>query len=340
MQVICELSKEFVSLPQDEAESCFHAEMALPHDVLSNEDVFLATIEASSHKLFRIASRLSLTFNLGKLMCISSTEKADLLHNAREIVLPEEGSIGVSYRNRSQCISSQDVITPLSKILTKNRSVDLSCPDIRIRVIINDTAVYVMQVVHTIDRSDFEKRKAQYRPFFSPISLHPKLARALVNITKINQSSCILDPFCGTGGFLLEAGLIGATLIGCDIEDKMIRGCEKTLTHYGIKGFDLICADVGTLEETIDQVDAIVTDLPYGKSTTTRGESLQELVSRAYQQFSKILAKDGKAVVGSHSPDLLQIGTKHLNLQKMYSIPVHQSLTRYFGVFQPNPKSF
>ena len=79
-----------------------------------------------------------------------------------------------------------------------------------------------------IDRTCFEERKVQHRPFFSPISLHPKLARVLVNISAIKRDETLLDPFCGTGGILIEAGLIGAKVIGSDIEEKMIEGLNPS----------------------------------------------------------------------------------------------------------------
>ena len=118
----------------------------------------------------------------------------------------------------------------------------------------------------------------QHRPFFSPISLHPKLARALVNLSSIKKGETLLDPFCGTGGIIIEAGLIGAKILGSDIEKKMIEGCKKTLEFYRIKEYELFCSDIGDIHKFVkNSVDAVVTDLPYGKSTTTKGEELSHL---------------------------------------------------------------
>jgi len=56
-------------------------------------------------------------------------------------------------------------------------------------------------------KSGFGKRKPHMRPGFHPSSLNPKLARAFVNLTGIRKGT-IVDMFCGTGGILIEAGLI------------------------------------------------------------------------------------------------------------------------------------
>ena len=172
------------------------------------------------------------------------------------------------------------------------------------------------------------------QPFFSPISLHPKLARALVNLSSIKKDETLLDPFCGTGGILLEAGLIGAKIIGSDIEDKMTEGCKKTLNFYKIKNYDLHCSDIGDIGSYIDKVDAIVTDLPYGKSTTTRGEKIDNLYLRAFESMSKLLKKGRKAVVGISNKDYLSIGKKYFSLVEEHDFKVHRSLNRNFAVFE------
>ena len=94
----------------------------------------------------------------------------------------------------------------------------------------------------------------------------------------------MLDPFCGTGGILLEAGLIGIHIIGSDIEQKMIDGCQKNLEFYHLKNFQLFCADIGDISQYVSSVDAIVTDFPYARATTTKGEQLTKLYNRAFDE--------------------------------------------------------
>ena len=143
-----------------------------------------------------------------------------------------------------------------------------------------------------------------------------------------------MDPFCGTGGILLEAGLIGAKVIGSDIEEKMIEGCKKTLDHYNIKNYELFCCDIGDIAKHVKNVDAVVTDLPYGKSTTTMGESVFDLSSRAFDSISSILKKKSRAVVGLPNSDLISVGENYLTLVDIFEFRVHRSLTRFFAVFE------
>lgn len=68
--------------------------------------------------------------------------------------------------------------------------------------------------------------------------LPPKLAQIMVNlacgpITGIKNSSKnkirILDPFCGTGVILQEAALLGCSVYGTDLSEKMIKFSQENL---------------------------------------------------------------------------------------------------------------
>jgi len=150
----------------------------------------------------------------------------------------------------------------------------------------------------------------------------------------VKKHDTLLDPFCGTGGILLEAGLLGVQIVGSDIEQKMIEGCRKNLEFYDLANFTLHCADIGEIPKYVDSVDAIVTDFPYARATTTKGEQLTELYARAFYAISQILKKNGRAVVGLSSKEILTVGKKYLSIVDTYPVKSHRSLTRYFVVYK------
>jgi tRNA (guanine10-N2)-dimethyltransferase len=147
----------------------------------------------------------------------------------------------------------------------------------------------------------------------------------------------LFDPFCGTGGILLEAGLIGAHIIGGDIEQKMIDGCKKTFEFYKMKKYRLQCCDIGEIHRYASSVDAVVTDFPYGRSTTTKGERLSTLYDRAFASISSLLKENGRAVIGVSNKEMIATGENHLLLLEVHAFRVHRSLTRYFVVYQKEP---
>ena len=334
MNILFELSKEHEALPKSEIKSCLQSENITYDIVDSNEDALVIDTNASLDKIKKLADRLSMTFFVDKILFFCSPDHEVIKQKAKSNSLKKKGSIAITYKNRTTMINSKKIVSELGDIYSKNRKVNLNNPENEIRVLITNKKIYVGLKIAEIDRPQFEKRKVQFRPFFSPISLHPKIARTLVNLSEIRKNETLLDPFCGTGGILIEAGLIGANLIGSDIEKKMIEGCKKTLDFYGIKNYNLFCCDIGNIKNHVRSVDAVVTDLPYGKSTTTKGEEIEKLYERAFENIAKVLKEKRKLVIGLSNKERISHAKKYFSLVEKYEIRVHKSLTRYFVVFQ------
>ena len=334
MKLIFELSKEHKTLPISEILSVLMAEN-ISHEVIdSNEDVLVVDAEVEKENIKRLTSRLSLTFHIDQMLFSCLPSNSSIRKYAIENRIGKNGSISIRCKNRSNTINSQSILQTLADVYSEQRKVALKNPDIEIRGLITDSNVYVGLKLSELDRSQFENRKAQYRPFFSPISLHPKLARAMVNLSAIKKGEILFDSFCGTGGILIEAGLIGAKIIGSDIEGKMIEGCRKNLDFYNLKNYELFCSDIGNIARYTNKVDAIVTDFPYGKSTTTKGEKIYDLYERAFKNISNVLKENKRAVIGLSNENMLSLGEKYLSLIEKHAFRAHGSLTRYFAVFK------
>lgn len=338
MKYLFELSKEYNSLPQAEVISCLKAEKINYNLIETNEDVVVIETDASLNKMELISNRLASVYFINQLLFSSDPSIEKIEKIACKNNIDKKGSIAIKYRNRSKYIKSQTIVERLADIYSKNRIVNLENPDIEIRAVITDSIVYVGIKIFELKRSQFEHRKVQFRPFFSPISLHPKLARIMVNLSLIKKGDILLDPFCGTGGILLEAGLIGAKVIGSDVELKMIEGSRDTLKHYKIKDYKLFRSDIGDISNNLNVVDSVVTDFPYGKSTTTKGENMSKLYTRAFKSISGVLKKKGILIAGLPNPDAISLGKKYLKIFNVYEIKVHASLTRYFALFYKNNK--
>jgi tRNA (guanine10-N2)-dimethyltransferase len=334
MNLIFELSKEHKTLPKAEIVACLDAEHVSYNVIDSNENIMIIKADIKEQKIKRLAHRISMSFFIDELLFSSLSSIKEIKKHAEATAIEKKGSIAIRCKNRSDDVESQPILHMLAEVYSKDRKVILENPDIEIRCLIDDEQIYVGSKLFEIDRQQFEKRKVQYRPFFSPISIHPKLARALVNLSRIKKDELMLDPFCGTGGMLIEAGLIGAKIVGSDIENKMIEGCKKTLDFYKIKNYKLFCSDIGSIKKHVKKVDAVVTDLPYGKSTTTKGEEIKQLYGRAFENISKVLKKNGRAVVGLSNKDMMSLGEKYFSLVDKHEFRVHRSLTRYFAVYQ------
>lgn len=331
MQLFFELSKEHKILPTHEILGLFLTYNKEIEILDTSKDALVINTSTDNDMIQHIKNRLAYTFSFSDFLFSTTPKKEEIISLINKHPLQQKGSIVVRYRNRSTHINSQEIIQTIAQKYAENRAVDLKKADIEIRVLLTDEKIYIGCLHNHIDRTQYEKRKAQHRPYFSPISLHPKLARVLINLAHITSDSKFYDPFCGTGGFLIEAGLIGCDIYGSDLEEKMVQGTKENLNHFHIKEKQLFRSDIGDIQKKLScNVDAVVTDFPYGKSTTTNKEALSKLYERSFKSISTILNPEGHVVFGLPDLKLEQTFHTYFDIINIYEIPVHRSLTRYF----------
>lgn len=129
-----------------------------------------------------------------------------------------------------------------------------------------------------------------------------QLAKIMINLARAPKSATILDPFCGFGTILSEALLMGYNnIIGSDIEQKMVGGAEKNLQwlQKGCK-VKLFRSAVEEFSKYLKprSIDTIVTE-PYLGPTRQAGNKESELIelyTHTFEQFVKVLKRDGKVV--------------------------------------------
>ena len=209
--------------------------------------------------------------------------------------------------------------------LLKKPKVDLENPKTKIVAMQNKDKIY-FGIQEWENKEDFNERKTQNRPEQQPISLDPKLARACVNLTGSTKS--IYDPFCGTGGFLIEAGLMKLNVIGSDVDEFMIEYSKKNLKHYKIKKFTLSQKDATKISRKYDH---IVTDLPYGRSTKITSK---DLYSRFILRLPKMMKKRAVIIFPNYFNTKRLLNKSKLKIKGHYSVYVHKSLTRDIYVLE------
>ncbi|MBM4249386.1 MAG: methyltransferase domain-containing protein [Euryarchaeota archaeon] len=222
----------------------------------------------------------------------------------------------------------------LGGVLGEGHRIDLTRPDIRVRLFVSEKA-HAGVTLFEQDKRAIEGRRPVRRPFFSPVTLHPKLARALVNLSRVPNGGRVLDPFCGTGGILIEAGLMGMRVAGSDIEWTMVEGARQNLQHYGMTDLRLFQSDIGEVPLSIGEleVDAVVTDAPYGRASGTRGEKVAGIYGRLFRTASSLLGSGKRMVLAVHDPALVP-AHPDFRLVQAFEARVHRSLTRHLMVFE------
>ncbi len=128
----------------------------------------------------------------------------------------------------------------------------------------NNTYIGHVTNVQNIDSYTLRDRGRPKRDTFVGM-LPPKLAQTIINLAVGNEAENrrreILDPFCGTGVILQEAALMGYSVYGTDISEKMVRfsrdnlnwAMEKFAIHVE-RQFEIGDATTHTWRQPIDTV--------------------------------------------------------------------------------------
>lgn len=210
--------------------------------------------------------------------------------------------------------------------------VDLAKPDVLFYTIITGDSAFVCQSVEEVEERGFGLRRPGSRPFFHPSSMHPRLARTMVNLSEARPGSRFLDPFCGSGGILVEAGVIGCKLIGMDIDPKMSKGSKENLDALGIDSKNICVGDARHIP--MKEIDSVATDPPYGRSSSTKGNETFKLVEESLEDMASILKLHGRVCISV--PSNINVADFRLNDLRMvekHSFRVHRSLTRNIVTF-------
>ena len=272
--------------------------------------------------------RLGLTHRVldhGEVFSESELYRGDI-----DIDIPKGSAAVITRRVGGKKADSNRIKRKIGELLAENHEINLEDPDHIVLVLISRKC-YAGRIVHQVDKEEFRRRKVKNRRFFSPVSLEPWYARALVNLGKVSPGDHIHDPFCGTGGILIEAGLMDMKISGGDIDRKMVEGCNKNLEQFDVSGE----LEVGDVYETIPEgVDRVVTDPPYGRASTTNGENIEDIYDRLFKSCKDNLKDGGYLSTIFPAKKFVEMGKRYLKFVESYESQVHGSLKRIYCVFR------
>jgi putative methyltransferase (TIGR01177 family) len=158
--------------------------------------------------------------------------------------------------------------------------------------------------------------------------MNASLARVMCNLASVMPEEIVLDPFCGGGGILCEASLIGAKTVGMDPNWRLLKGGKKNLAAIGTR-YTFIQGDVRNLP--IRECDCIVTDPPYGRASSTRGAHALRLVESLFGNVDSLLSRrnDSLCICGDSEMNIRNKAEEYgLIVGQALYIRVHSGLVR------------
>ena len=231
------------------------------------------------------------------------------------LALNLDGSVAVKASRTGEKIegwSSQIIAGEIGgKLVEAGRQIDLTNPDITLRIHLLAPSNQLIHpdefefepviawgmAIH--DGDDWAQRTAPNRPFFKPISLDPKLARTMINLA-CPEGGRLLDPFCGTGGLIVEGILCGIDCFGSDLAWPMVTGTRENSAWAQERGgngdFEIRNGSAVELTEIWDETfDGFAFDPPYGRNAWKSADGF-ELLCGALSSCRSVAADSANLV--------------------------------------------
>ncbi len=308
------LSGEGTSIPQAEAKALFRAYDPESRFESPERRVLIADSRADP---FVIGARVAFSRRVGLL--IKDPEEA------RDIVAERKVRVR-SYALREDA----EVHDPGDLLADARYNIDLVTPDFEYTLVLGRRD-YLALTMPGAMRQGWSKRRPRARPFFHPAAIFPKLSRALVNLSGLREGGLFLDPFCGTGSLAIEAYQAGAVVVASDSAQRMTGGALRNMKHFGQQWLGVVRADA--YAHPALPVDAIATDLPYGRASSTRGEPAAHVTMKALESLPHLLRHGSKMVVMHPKGQSVSDGDE-VSVEEEHDIYVHKFLTRTITILR------
>ena len=341
MELLCIQSQEHPELPLAELRAVMECEnIDAEIEIITEGLVILKNIsKENSDSYYKILTkRLGYTHEIHELITKSSTDEFDDDMASIDWGQYLKETFAVRVKRFHSEIDTVGYERKAGSLILSNYAetkVNLSKPESLVRIVAFQNKLFIAIEKIKLNKKHFEDSKPHKRPFFYPGSMNPKLARCMVNLSRIKEGQLLLDPFCGTGGILIEAGLLGCKVVGSDIYWKMKNGTSINLDYYGIADYRTFNLDVRELK-MYEKVASVVTDPPYGISTSTGDIEGDDIFKEFFKSIYDNMRDEAYLCMASpHYVDLKPMADDvGFEIIEQYGIKMHRSLTRIISVIR------
>lgn len=334
-KLILRLSGEHPSLPALEAQRLFSSIDPTSELETMGERIVMVTTSLDTAKAERVCRRLALTREASKVISIgvgTGELPPSVLEEVRErSFLVRARNLGPSGFEAEQQLGKRILLQAGQRGV--NTSVSVSRPNVVLLLSRARCGQIISVLLRKHKRSSFRTR-AGAKPFRHPVAIDPAVARVMVNLAGVLAGESVIDPFCGTGSILVEAGIVGARIFGMDYDPNMIKGAQRNLAKLQPRRAVLVRGNAVRSPATFKRsFDHVVTDPPYGRSSPVMMDA-KALLSEFPAIARDLLSRSGTLCLATPSTvdlsdDLSRAG---LELKAFAYQRVHGGLGRHLYV--------
>ena len=308
------LSGERTSIPRAEAQALFLTYDSSSKFVSPEERVLI--VQSSADPLL-VGTRVAFARRVG-FMISDPSDAADVIKGKKVRMRVYSLSVGGATNDWQKMLQSIDA------------KIDLENPDFEFTVVEGKRRYLALSSPLKMSQG-WSLRRPRQRAFFHPSAIFPKLSRALVNLSRCRAGDLFLDPFAGTGSLPLEAAEVGAKVLAFDQSEKMTHGLLANMKKFGQQWLGVVRCD--SLMPPLSGVNAIATDVPYGRASSTRGRDVRSIVQAAVETMPALLSR-GSRMVMMHPKHVPVEPTSDWALEEQHHLYVHKLLTRTITVLR------
>lgn len=336
------LSGENETLPFAELKAILESEEYSYHVTGKLDQVVRLEADQMSAKAVQRRSAYTMASALELFTCQAQTSAIAQAADTTDFknAINEGESFAVRIKRVKEYSAKNDIMNlerNLGRHILQNASgtkVNLKTPDKTFFGVLTSGKLVFGLKLTAITPKTFSERRPRKKPYFHPSAMPSKLARCMVNLARAKAGELVLDPFCGTGSVMVEAALVGCRVLGFDVQRRMAEGTRRNLKHFDIESEGLVIADSRKLPLT--RIDCVVTDPPYGKSSTTMKSTTKQIVEGFLGSALPLLGAGQLICIASPktlniTQTGMELGYRHLESHFAY---VHGTLTREIAVFE------
>jgi 23S rRNA G2445 N2-methylase RlmL len=162
-----------------------------------------------------------------------------------------------------------------------------------------------------------------YKQRSYPGTLHPPLARAMALLAGLESNATVLDPFCGVGTLLLEAGLLerSAQCYGLDIDEARVAAAREHAELAGVS-ITLTGGDAARLPFERGMFERVLTNLPWGVAVEPEGGLKHGPGERFWRELARVLRPAGRAVILTDPNTALAAAVRSSELARLLRLRV------------------
>ncbi len=285
MFFIARLSNEHASLPFSELKAIIESE-PIDMRIVDKIDEYVV-LRGDKSALRVLMKRAALVKEYGLLLTIASANEMERIKESVDSYL-ENSCIDIEFI-RGFGPEFADYVKNLYRATRRGET--RRCEK-NIKIVFVAGIAIVYEVLAKRRMHEYYGREPHRRPVYRPGTMKPLLARAYVNLARVSslKKETVVDPFCGVGGFVIEACWMGLHCVCIDIDKRMIEGARANSYGYECDNvIELIHGDAALLPLRSLSVDGIATDPPYGRQSVPRGYTLPMLLCRFIDMAREIL---------------------------------------------------